>query len=215
MATMQDLLTYEDMLGALKLEANEMASCYIENTGNGEFELVHLPTLAQIAPVNGLITKDVNDDGNADVIMVGNDYGNEVFAGRYDAFTGLILLGNGHGGFSAKGSAETGFYVPGDAKSLVSLIGTKNDLLIASQNRDSLKVFARATTENVNRFIPEALDVKADLMLEDGRKQLVEFHYGAGYLSQSARELILPKGVTDILVYDSQGHSRKEIRKPL
>ena len=31
--------------------------------------------------------------------MIGNDYGNEVFSGRYDAGTGIVLLGDGSGEF--------------------------------------------------------------------------------------------------------------------
>ena len=31
------------------------------------------------------------------MLMIGNDYGNEVFSGRYDAGTGTVLLGDGKG----------------------------------------------------------------------------------------------------------------------
>ncbi len=46
-----------------------------------------------------MVADDVNGDGNLDILMVGNDYGNEVFVGRYDAFKGALLLGNGKGNF--------------------------------------------------------------------------------------------------------------------
>ena len=39
-----------------------------------------------MSPVNGIITADLNSDGNLDVVVTGNDYGNEVFSGRYDAY---------------------------------------------------------------------------------------------------------------------------------
>lgn len=37
-----------------------------------------LPVDAQLAPVNGILTMDVNGDSWTDVLLVGNDFGNEV-----------------------------------------------------------------------------------------------------------------------------------------
>ena len=127
--TVDQVLTPDDLKDALILDANWMASSYIENLGSNKFIMKALPVFSQSAPINGMVTSDVNGDGNLDVIMVGNDYGNEVFAGRYDAFTGLILLGDGKGSFQVMPSAKSGFYVPGDAKSLVRLYGANGDEL--------------------------------------------------------------------------------------
>jgi hypothetical protein len=207
-ATMDDLLDEADRKDALALEANQMASVFIENLGKNNFRMTVLSPLAQVAPVNGMITDDVNGDGYPDVIMVGNDYGNEVFVGRYDAFNGLILMNDGKGKFAPMTSAGTGFYVPGDAKSLVKVKGKNADLFIASQNKDSLKVFTKNNISGSRKFLPEPLDVKAELAFSDGKTQTVEFYYGSGYLSQSSRALTIPQGVRDITVYDSRGASR-------
>ena len=208
-ATMAELLDEEDLKGALILEANQMASAYVENMGDDQFRLKALPMLAQIAPVNGLVTEDVNMDGYPDIVMVGNDYGNEVFTGRYDAFNGLVLFGDGKGNFTEGPSAETGFYVPGDAKALVKLSAKGHNLLIASQNRDSLHVYSRNVPSNAVRFVPEPLDTRAELTYADGKKQAVEFCYGSGYLSQSSRSIIIPSGVREMVIYNSRGDSRK------
>lgn len=207
-ATLDDLLSPEDRKDALILEARQMASAYIENLGQRKFRLLPLGARVQVAPVNGMVTSDVNRDGNPDVVMVGNDYGNEVFAGRYDAFNGLVLLGDGKGNFQPAPARESGFYVPGDAKSLVKLTGAQGDIFIASQNRDSLKVFREKPGLNQKKFMPEILDVGADFLFADGRKQKVEFYYGSGYLSQSSRAVTIPNGVTEMIVYDSKGRSR-------
>jgi hypothetical protein len=195
------------MKGALVLEANNLATSYIENLGNGKFKMKSLPMLTQVAPVNGLLTHDVNGDGNPDVVMVGNDYGNEVFIGRYDAFTGLVLLGDGKGNFRIVTSAESGFYVPGDAKALIHLLTNKGDLYVATQNRDSLKVFSSTKTD-VNVFKPRTLDVRAELVYSDGKTYKIEFYYGSGYLSQSGRSIAIPKGVKSMNIYNSKGESR-------
>ena len=207
-ATMDDLLDEQDRKDALILEANHMASVYIENVGQNNFRMKDLPALAQVAPVNGMIAGDVSGDGFPDVVLVGNDYGNEVFSGRYDAFTGLVLLGNAKGNFDPATSAETGFYVPGDAKALVRITSDDGYIFVASQNRDSLKVF-ETQNSRARKFLPEPLDVSAEMVFEDGRKQKVEFYYGSGYLSQSTRSITIPAGVSEIIVYNSRGETRK------
>jgi len=168
-----------------------------------------LPTLVQVAPVNGMVTDDFNEDGNLDVMMVGNDYGNEVFAGRYDAFTGLVLLGDGKGSFKVINSAKSGFYVNGDAKGLCRLSGSQGDIFIATQNRDSIKVFTKVNKDNRFEIKPQPMECSADLSHADGRKERVEFYYGSGYLSQSTRKFRVPKDVKEIVLFDYKGQSRK------
>jgi len=209
MATIDQLFTSEEREGALILEANTMTSGYVENLGNGKFAMKALPTLVQVAPVNGMVTDDFNEDGNMDVLMVGNDYGNEVFAGRYDAFTGLVLAGDGKGSFNVIPSAFSGFYVGGDAKGLSRLSGAKGDLFIATQNRDSIKVFSKAKQDNRLEIKPGPLEYRGDLLYGDGRKERIEFYYGSGYLSQSTRRVRIPKGVKEIMLYDYKGRTRK------
>ncbi len=208
-ATLDNLLPEADMKDALVMDANYMESSYVENLGNGKFAIRTLPKLVQVAPVNGMLAYDVNEDGNLDVMMVGNDYGNEVFAGRYDAFTGLILLGDGKGSFRVLPSAASGFYVPGDAKALVRLQSPAGDRFVASQNRKNLTVFSRSATAGQVQFMPQATDSWCTLSFQDGHKERMEFYYGTGYLSQSTRSIRLPAGVQELVVYDSKGTSRK------
>lgn len=207
--TLEELFTEEEQKDAVVLDANYMATSYVQNLGNGKFKLSALPMLAQIAPVNGIVVDDVNQDGNLDIVMVGNDYGNEVFIGRYDAFTGLVLLGNGVGEFEVMPSLESGFYVGGDAKSLVKITQNDHDLFLASQNRDSLKVFARKKDTFGFVLIPESLDTYCELKYNDGKTTRHEFSYGGGYLSQSSRRLRISPHVIEITVYNSKGEFRK------
>jgi hypothetical protein len=200
------LLKPEDLEGALTLDATILSSCYIENKGRGKFAIHVLPSEVQVAPVNGMVSDDVNKDGNQDVIMIGNDYGNEVFAGRYDAFNGLVLLGDGNGRFTAALPAESGFYVPGDAKALARITLQQQDLFVATQNQDSLRIFAVNNDWNLVR--PEASDIYAEISFADGRKQRHEFYFGSGFLSQSSRILRLPKSVAEVRIVNSKGEER-------
>jgi hypothetical protein len=45
--------------------------------------------------------------------------------------------------------------------------------------------------------------------LADGSKQKEEFYYGHSFLSQSARELVLPRNVKEVEIYSYQGKKRE------
>ncbi|GAB2498072.1 VCBS repeat-containing protein [Algoriphagus taiwanensis] len=145
LTTETTLFTEEEKKDALILTGNYDRSVWVENLGGGKFQVHELPTLAQLAPVYGIATYDVNGDGNLDILLTGNDYGNEIFIGRLDASLGLLLLGDGNGGFTPVNSRESGFVVPGDAKGLVRLEGANGQsLFAAAQNRGKLLVFRKS-----------------------------------------------------------------------
>ncbi|MDH5602787.1 MAG: VCBS repeat-containing protein, partial [Cyclobacteriaceae bacterium] len=206
--TVDEMFTPTELNGAIVLEANYLSTSYIRNNGDGTFEMIALPVETQFAPVNGIVTADINADGNLDVVLVGNDYGNEINMGQYDALTGIVLLGNGQGEFTVRSSTRSGFFVGGDAKALVTMIGSKGDLmLLASQNRGPLKVFK--TKEKTGRVLrAQPLDCSVVLTYEDGRNEKVELPYGSGFLSQSARAIIIHPSVIKYTVTDVKGNTR-------
>lgn len=206
--TTEDFFTKDELVGAHNLSANFMATSVVLNGGNGKFSIRPLPNIAQVAPVNGITISDFNNDGNLDAILIGNDYGNEPTYGQYDALSGLVLMGNGSGDFNILQSRESGFLVERDGKGLARLSGKHSDLVIATQNRDSLKIFATPNSYGLPEFEPSKNDQWAKLTYEDGRTQKIEFYYGSGYLSQSTRKIRLSKGVIQLEVYSSNGAIR-------
>lgn len=209
--SMKQLIAPYDTTGMLVLNLKHPMTSYIENLGDGKFAIGALPRSAQFAPVNGLQVDDVDSDGNLDLILIGNDFGNEIISGRYDALNGLVLLGDGKGDFQALTSLESGFVVPGDAKALARLSGKNYDMIIATQNRDSLKIYTNVLKEKVERKIykPFSTDSWAEFVHTNGQTEKVEFYYGAGYLSQSSRTLKIPKGVKKLIVFGYDGNSRE------
>ncbi|TXE12261.1 VCBS repeat-containing protein [Algoriphagus aquimarinus] len=209
LSTEQSLFTEKEREDALILIGNYDKTAYIENLGNGKFQVKRLPTLAQIAPVNGLATEDVNGDGYPDVVLIGNDYGNEIFVGRLDAHLGLVLLGDGKGNFTPMSPQESGFVVPGDGKALVKIASAQGQpLFVASQNRGKLLMFQHKNAQT-NRSITVGQEVMAVILeLENGQKQRIETSLGSGFLSQSGREVILPKGVKGIQLQDYKGNMK-------
>jgi hypothetical protein len=140
--------------------------------------------LAQVSMLNGMFSEDLNGDGNLDLICATNDYGTEVSVGRYDALNGLVLLGDGSGNFSAQSIASSGFYVPGNGKSLVCMIGPdQTSRLAVSQNRGALQWFNWKAT--LARVQPASDDTYALISLTNGKQRKQERYWGSGFLSQS------------------------------
>lgn len=210
-ATMNDLWGAADRIGAIKKEATEMRSMYVENKGNGQFELHPLPLQAQVAPVFGTMSEDVDGDGNLDVLLIGNDYGMEPYSGRHDALNGLCLKGDGKGAFTPMTVQQSGFFARGDAKGLVKIhTGLNEDALLVSQNQDSLLVFSQSTiTSPVTKWIDlKSDDFCADITMADGKTKHTEFYYGSSFLSQSSRKLAVEKGVSKIVITNFKDQKR-------
>ena len=209
---MDDLWSKKDREDAIIMQANDMSSSYIENKGNGQFTIKPLPLEAQAAPVYGMISEDVDGDGNLDLLMVGNDYGMDPYSGRHDAFMGLYMKGDGKGNFSPTTIAQSGFFVKGDAKGLATIHTAKNeDIIVATQNQDSLLVFSKkcsaATNSKWITLNPD--DFCADITYKDGRKRRMEFYYGSTYLSQSSRKLPIDKNFAKIIITNFRGSKRE------
>ncbi|MEO5600744.1 MAG: VCBS repeat-containing protein, partial [Cyclobacteriaceae bacterium] len=56
----------------LRKTARNFASIYLENTNNGKFSIHKLPVEAQLFPIFSFEVDDVNQDGHADVLAIGN-----------------------------------------------------------------------------------------------------------------------------------------------
>lgn len=207
--TMDALLAPYDTTGMKVMEAVHPYTTYLENNGDGTFQALPLMTMAQVAPVNGMAVLDANSDGKLDVLMTGNDYGNEVFSGRYDALTGIVLLGDGKGHFNYHSGPASGFLVEGDGKAVARITTSAGDRVIATQNADSLRVFKPLTTfSGAKQFTPMSTDSWADFVYNSGKKEKIEFYHGASYLSQSTRSVNVPLEVNEIIVYDFAGNRR-------
>jgi enediyne biosynthesis protein E4 len=209
LSTDQTFFTEEEKKDASVLTGNYDRSAWVENLGNGKFTLHELPWQAQLAPMNGMLAEDINQDGFLDLIQVGNDYGNEVFIGRLDASIGWVFVGDGKGGFTSIPARESGFAVPGDAKSLVKLAKSGGEALyVASQNRSKLLAFSVKQQET--RVLQVPADAMAvELVLANGKKQRIDTSYGAGFGSQSSRSIHLPKGVKSASQIDYKGNVKK------
>jgi hypothetical protein len=141
-ADVSQLFSKYDLRSALTLSANTFKSVVLVNDGNAHYILKPLPAEAQVSCLFGMIAQDVNADGNIDLILNGNDFGNEVFIGRYDALNGLVLIGDGHGNFRALKSRESGIYIPGNGRMLTRYRRANGKMaILATQHNGSMRFF--------------------------------------------------------------------------
>jgi hypothetical protein len=207
-ATMDSVLTPEERQGATILAANEFRSCLFRNDGHGKFTMIPLPAQAQFSVPDGMVAGDFDGDGNLDLVINGNDYGTEVSTGRYDALNGLMLKGDGKGGFRPETILASGIYIPGDGKALAALRGAGGALMLAAgQNRGPLKLFARREKGWQIALAPG--DVAALVTLKDGRVRREEFHFGESFLSQGGRFLWEYGPVASVDILDERGQKRR------
>jgi hypothetical protein len=141
--TIEDLFGDNELKEAKEHMVNTFESIYVENKGKGKFEIHFLPSLAQVSKVMVLRTEDVDKDGNLDVLLGGNFNGASMYQARYDAFFGLILKGNGKGGFSPMIPTETGFLQEGDVRDIKIVQTPKGPLYFVTRNADRMQVFKK------------------------------------------------------------------------
>ncbi|MEO5682466.1 MAG: FG-GAP-like repeat-containing protein [Chitinophagaceae bacterium] len=208
-ADFQQLFTEAQMKGSYKLRVNNFKSVMIKNMGNGKFIMQPLPVAAQLAPLFGMQVGDFNNDGNLDVLITGNDFGNEVTNGRYDAFNGLLMTGDGNGSFAATNALESGIYIPGDGKALIQLKTTGNNyLIVASQNKGPLKIFRNKTPAK------QLIGLNKDdqlifISFKNGATRKEEIYYGSSFLSQSAQFVVVNDKMKKVLVINRRGAKRE------
>jgi len=86
------------------------------NDGAGEFKTKKLPDWVQLSCVCGITCTDVNNDGNLDLILGGNNFEFKPQYSRIDANYGSVLLGNGAMDFEWQSYNKSGFYIRNEIK---------------------------------------------------------------------------------------------------
>ncbi len=133
-ATLNELLSPEQLKDAKTLKINTLNSTYFENTGNGQFVAKALPLAAQISLVSSIVIEDFDKDGKKDILLGGNFYPWRVQLGRNDASMGAVLLGNGKGLFRPIPYQTSGFMLNGDVRDLI---------VVKTSNQSRMMIFAR------------------------------------------------------------------------
>jgi hypothetical protein len=133
--TVEDIFTKEQLSGAAKLEVYRMESSVFWNR-TGKFEMTSLPKEAQMSPMYGVIGEDFDGDGKLDIMMAGNFYESKPEVGIYDGSYGVMMKGDGKGGFHVIDKNASGLVVKGAVRDIAT-IKTKNGNLVILVKNDT------------------------------------------------------------------------------
>jgi hypothetical protein len=203
-ADVPELFSRVDMEKALKKQVVTMKSCWMENLGKGKFKLHILPMEAQMAPIYAIHPVDVNSDGFMDLIMVGNDFGIEVQQGKADALNGLALLNQRGKSFKTLPFTKSGFFVPGNGKSLAAININSNPHFLAGQNNGKLLAFG-FKEKKPKTVIFQKNESYALVHLKNGMKRKTEKYFGHSFFSQSTNYLLVTNEISKIDFFGKEG----------
>jgi hypothetical protein len=137
----EDIFPAADLKQAQVREAYTFASAVALNNGDGTFTLQPLPTEAQFAPIYASLAGDFDGDGKTDLLVGGNFYGVTPTLGRYDASYGLMLRGDGKGGFTPVDMEQSNLVIDGEVRDIKTLRGVNGQrLIVVARNNDKVMI---------------------------------------------------------------------------
>jgi enediyne biosynthesis protein E4 len=142
--TISDVFSAAELSGSIRKEAFTFSTSLVRNNGDGSFSVIPLPAEAQIAPVYAIAASDVDRDGALDILLAGNFDGVKPEIGRMSEGRGLLLRGDGKGGFTAVRPPESGFVVPGQARDIRSVRTAAGERFVVVRNNERPLLFDRA-----------------------------------------------------------------------
>jgi len=131
-----DIFSDEQMANTFVLKAFDLTTRLLINKGNGTFESSPLPLEAQFAPVYAILAEDFDGDGHLDILLGGNQYRAKPETGIYDASYGLLLKGDGKGGFESTKPNVSGVMLKGQIRSFGKITVGKQRMVIVGKNNE-------------------------------------------------------------------------------
>ena len=112
------------------------------NEGDWNFSVKKLPSRVQLSCVCGIVCTDINNDGNLDIIMAGNNFEFKPQYSRLDASHGSVLLGDGSLDFKWQNYNTSGFVIKNEVKHLKTISDKSGKTyLLAAINNEKPKLF--------------------------------------------------------------------------
>jgi enediyne biosynthesis protein E4 len=143
--SVQDLFTPGELKNVVIKQINYMASVIATNNGNGKFSIRPLPVMAQMSCVKTMLCTDLDNDGDNDLIIGGNEFNFQPQLGRLDACTGQVLLNDGKGNFSILSPAASGLNFNGMIRHILPVDIQKEKGFLFLQN-DALPALFKLNT---------------------------------------------------------------------
>jgi len=137
-AGIKDIFNTEELKGVSVRKTNILKTVAFINEGN-KFKSIELPIQVQYAPIYTITALDYDNDGKRDLLFCGNISKSRLKFGISDANFGVLLKGNGKGGFNYIPQTKSGFNIKGDVRSVTVI----NDKLFFGVNQQGIKAYQR------------------------------------------------------------------------
>ena len=196
--------TIDQVLGPLAPTASKLGATTLDhvvflNRGD-HFDARPLPAEAQLAPAFYAGVADFDDDGKEDLFLTQNFFATDLATARYDAGRGLLLLGDGTGGFEPVSGQRSGILGYGEQRgaAYADFDGDGRLDLAVGENGAPTRLFhnigavpglrVRITGPAGN---PTGIGTQLRLRFGDEAGPLREVQAGSGYWSQNGAVQIL------------------------
>lgn len=123
-ATIDQVLTPDELKRAAVLQANHLATTLFLSDPTGRLRESALPGEVQYAPLYTITPFDYNGDGNKDLLFCGHNNHAPLRFGKEDANYGILLKGDGHGGFVYIDQPHSGLALRGGVRNVLQLLNT-------------------------------------------------------------------------------------------
>ncbi|HEX7862943.1 MAG TPA: VCBS repeat-containing protein [Verrucomicrobiae bacterium] len=195
--------TVENILGERNSEAKEWVATELRTVlllnRKSHFEMRALPMEAQLAPVFGTVVGEFDLDGNEDLFLAQNFFGNRTGVARNDAGRGLVLRGDGTGGFSAVAGQVSGIAIYGEQRGAAACDFDRDGRLdfAVAQNGAATKLYRNLAKGSGLRITmsggvknPNGVGCVVRLKSGGAITPAREIRAGSGYWSQDSGALV-------------------------
>jgi hypothetical protein len=196
--------TVDEALGpaagsAVRVGATTFDTMLLLNRGD-HFETRSLPMMAQLAPASSAVVADFDGDGREDLFLSQNFFPTDIETPRFDAGVGLLLLGDGHGGFRSLTVQQSGIAVLGDQRGAAAADydgDGRVDLAVAQNGAATTLWHNRGAVPGLRVRVDAGpgnpLGIGAQLRIVSGaqRGPAREVHAGSGYWSMDGAATVL------------------------
>jgi hypothetical protein len=186
--------------GAVRVGATTFDHMLFLNRGD-HFEARPLPGAAQMATAMSAVVADFDGDGHEDIFLGQNFFPTDIATLRFDAGAGLLLRGDGRGGFAPLSVQASGISVLGDQRGAAAADydGDGRVDLAVSQNGAATRLFHNTSGApgvrvhlNAGARNPTGIGAQLRVMVKGKALAVREVRAGSGYWSVDGAVTVMP-----------------------